>query len=69
MNPTLKLSDFRFIYMYLGRDAPIVKESIDLEAAQEAAELEQEKAHGLTAGARIPVCSSVVDPGRQSGQT
>ena len=51
MNPTLKLSDFRFIYMYLGRDAPIVKESIDLEAAQEAAELEQEKAHGFTAGA------------------
>ena len=51
MNATLKLSDFRFIYMYLGRDAPIVKESMDLEAAQEAAELEQEKAHGFTAGA------------------
>ena len=29
MNPTLKLSDFRLTYMYLGRDAPIVKESID----------------------------------------
>ena len=47
MNPTLKLTDFRFIYTFLGREAPIVKETVELEAAQEAAELEQEKAAGF----------------------
>ena len=48
MNPSLKLADFRFIYTFLGREAPIVKETVELEAAQEAAELEQEKADELT---------------------
>ena len=48
MNPSLKLADFRFIYTFLGREAPIVKETMELEAAQEAAELEQEKANELT---------------------
>ncbi|CAJ1442673.1 unnamed protein product [Effrenium voratum] len=44
MNPTLKLGDFRFLYLHLGKDAPAGKEPIELEAAQEVAEFEQEKA-------------------------
>ena len=43
MNPTLKLQDFRFICVHLGRDAP-VKEQSQLDEAQEEAELQQEKA-------------------------
>ncbi|CAJ1363954.1 unnamed protein product, partial [Effrenium voratum] len=47
MNPTLKLGDFRFLYLHLGKDAPAGKEPIELEAAQEVAEFEQEKAASL----------------------
>ena len=43
MNPTLKLQNFRFICVHLGRDAP-VKEQSQLDEAQEEAELQQEKA-------------------------
>ena len=43
MNPTLKLADFRFLYIHLGRDQP-VKEESQLNVQQEEAEAQQEQA-------------------------
>ena len=43
MNPTLKLEDFRFFYLHLGRDQPL-KEEGKLNAQQEEAEAQQEQA-------------------------
>lgn len=43
LNPTLKLQDFRFFYLHMGKDQP-VKEESQLNAAQEEAESLQEQA-------------------------
>ena len=48
MNPTLKLADFRFFYLHLGREQPL-KEDAQLNADQEEAELQQEQAGGRKA--------------------
>lgn len=43
MNPTLKLEDFRFFYIHLGKEQPL-KEEGQLNALQEEAEAQQEQA-------------------------
>ena len=60
MNPTLKLGDFRFLYLHLGKDAPAGKEPIELEAAQEAAEFEQEKAAACASSLLIACTHSLL---------